>query len=208
MTGVNPLLELHRAHRGAVEFRDQAIRNYSFAIPDEEALVAIGAWAPSGVVEIGAGTGYWANQLASLSIDVVAYDIEPAPSPANRWFAGSPRWYAVQPGDERVAQRHPDRCLLLVWPTINEAWAARALALFHQAGGQTVAYVGEGAGGRSGDDLLHRLIGELDVCLQCRYDLPDVACTCDAVPLFAAVEQVQIPTWAGFDDRLLILSRI
>lgn len=40
--------------------RASMAREYAWAIPSPEALLAIKAASPKGVVEIGAGTGYWA----------------------------------------------------------------------------------------------------------------------------------------------------
>lgn len=201
----NPLLELHRCSGGASTYRDAAVHRFGFAVPTGEALAAIERAAPSGVVELGAGTGYWAQQLADRGVDVVAYDLAPAPSSANKWFAGSQPWFPVQVGDEEILDHFADRCLLLVWPTRNESWAAAAVRRFHEADGRTVVYVGERPGGRTGDDVFHALIGELDICYRCAYGVVDLACVCDVPALFRAVERVVIPTWEGFDDHLLVL---
>ena len=187
--------------------RAEAVRRFAFAIPDEAALAAIARWAPNGVVELGAGTGYWAGQLDQRGIDVIAYDTEPAPSGANRWFAGAEPWFPVRLGDQRIVEVHPDRCLLLVWPTKDETWAADAIERYHHAGGDTVVFVGEGPGGRTGDDRFHVLIGELDRCYRCAYGLLDVACVCGTSPLFTPAERIPIPTWAGFEDSLIVLRR-
>jgi hypothetical protein len=37
---------------------------YAFALPTDEALGAIAAVSPDGVVELGAGPGFWARLLA------------------------------------------------------------------------------------------------------------------------------------------------
>ena len=202
------LLELYERTGGSPRGRAAAVRRFAFAIPDNAALAAIERCAPNGVVEIGAGTGYWAAQLNRRGVDVVAYDPAPAPSDASRWFAGTPPWFAVRAGDHRMVEVHADRCLLLVWPSRNETWAAEAIERYHEAGGDTVVFVGEGPGGRTGDDRFQVLIGELDRCYQCTFGLLDVACVCGTSPLFTAAEHVRIPTWQGFDDSLLVLRRI
>ena len=51
---------------------------------------------------------------------------------------------------ERSVVDHPDRSLLLIWPTKNETWAAEALVNYHEPGGTCVRYVGDGPGGRDG----------------------------------------------------------
>ncbi|MFV0524925.1 MAG: hypothetical protein ACK5RL_10525 [Acidimicrobiales bacterium] len=206
MTGpANPLLEaLRRAAPGDGAARDDAIGRYGFAVPDEVALAAIARHAPAGVVEIGAGTGYWAAQLAGHGLDVAAYDPQPAPSPDNRWFAGAEPWFELTTADHRVVERHPDRLLLLVWPTRNETWAAEAIESYAAAGGDRVAYVGEGPGGRTGDDRFHALLGEIDRCLRCAYEVADTACTCGVTPLWERVERIELPHWPDCQDRLHI----
>jgi len=91
---------------------------------------------------------------------------------------------SVQLGDVHVVDRFAGRYLLLVWPTRNETWVAADAQRFHVAGGQTVVYVGERPGGQTGDDVLHRLIGELDPCYRCTYNLFDHACVCGLTALF------------------------
>jgi hypothetical protein len=162
-------------------------------------VVAIARWAPAGVVEVGAGLGWWARRLADAGVDVVAVDLEP-----DRWFGDAAPWFPVTPGDHTVVDDHADRCLLLVWPTLGETWPADALERF---AGDHVAYVGEGPGGRTGDERFLAVLGELDRCYHHALGLPDVACTCDVRPRFRAVERVAIPTWDGFDDELVLLER-
>jgi hypothetical protein len=209
MTGPwNPLLDLHREHHGRAAARDEALRQYGFAVPTPDALAAIAAHAPSGVVELGAGTGYWARVLVGAGVDVVAYDLDPPPSPTSKWFAGTTPWHAIALGDERAVSAHPDRTLLLVWPTRGELWPAEAVERFHAAGGSTIAYVGEGPGGRCGDERFHALLGAIDHCYACEYGLVDAVCTCDAPRLWVEVESVAIPQWEGFEDRLAIYERL
>ncbi|KAL3666792.1 hypothetical protein V7S43_008412 [Phytophthora oleae] len=49
---------------------------YSWAIPDERALQIIKHYGP--IVEMGAGSGYWARLLQLRGVDVVAYDLHVA----------------------------------------------------------------------------------------------------------------------------------
>ena len=58
--------------------RDPLSLAYSHAIPTDEALDTIAEHAP--LVELGAGTGYWAALLRLRGCDVAAYDIAP-PAP-------------------------------------------------------------------------------------------------------------------------------
>jgi hypothetical protein len=201
------LLDLLRERGGRGAARDDAIRRYGFAVPTAEALDVIAACSPRGVVELGAGTGYWARLLHDRGVDVVAYDLDPPPAAANRWFAGTEPWHPIEHGDEQAASRHADRTLLLVWPTRGEIWPADAVEGFHRAGGTTLVYVGEGPGGRCGDERFHALLGAIDHCYACEYGLTDAACTCDAIAVWSEVRSVDIPRWEGCDDRLRVYER-
>lgn len=48
---------------------------YAFAVPNERALQVIAYYSP--VVEVGAGTGYWAGLLRKRGVEVIAVDIAP-----------------------------------------------------------------------------------------------------------------------------------
>jgi hypothetical protein len=187
--------------------RDRAIARFAFAVPDDGALEAIATASPRGVVEIGAGTGYWARLLHENGVDVVAYDIAPAPSPERRWFADTPGWFPVRSGDHTAVDAHGDRTLLLVWPTRNEDWAADTVQRFAAAGGTTLAYVGEPPGGRTGDDRFHALIGEIDRCLACAYNITTAPCVCGTTPLYARIETIELPHWTGYEDDLRLYVR-
>lgn len=121
--------------------RDILAQAYAWAVPSTEAIDAIAALGPQ-VVEIGAGTGYWASLLARRGVMVHAYDIRPRPL----------SYHPVQFGTYTAARQHPDATLLLCWPPMGEPMAYCALREFQ---GQHVAYVGEGGGGCTGDDEFH-----------------------------------------------------
>lgn len=207
----NPLLDVHGRTKGQVGpagvSRDALIAQYGFAIPSTEALEAIERWSPKGLVEVGAGTGYWARLLADRGVDVLAYDIAPPPSVQNQWFAGSTPWYHVAPADATIAVRHPERTMLLIWPTLGDLWPLRALELFHAEGGTRLAYVGEGPGGRTGDDVFHALLGEIWTCTACRLGVSDTPCVCSTPALWQRVERVELPHWHGFTDDLYLYAR-
>lgn len=207
----NPLLHRHLLAADldpGGEDRVSLIRRYSFATPTEEALEAIAAASPRGVVELGAGTGYWARLLYERGVDVIAYDVSPPPSSDSQWFAGVTPWYPVERDDGRVVTEHADRTLLLVWPTRDESWAARAAIDFHQAGGRSLVYVGEGPGGRTGDDELHAVLGHYDRCLACAYALADRPCICGVGQRWQLHETAELPHWEGLEDDLRVYQRL
>lgn len=115
------------------------------------------AWAKDrlggrGIVEPGAGGGYWAWQLTQAGVDVAAY--EPAAAGENAFTVGEP-WFPVLPGDHDVPKLHPDRALLLCWPSYSDPWAAWSLASYE---GDQLLYAGEPPGGCCADDTFFELL--------------------------------------------------
>ena len=78
---------------------------------------------------------------------------------------------------------------------------------YHFAGGANLVVVGEGPGGRTGDDGLHAVLGEMTMCAHCRYGVVGAACICDIAPLWQRVGEHEIPTWPGYHDTVRIYGR-
>ncbi|MBZ9715322.1 class I SAM-dependent methyltransferase [Deinococcus multiflagellatus] len=133
MSGNTPFL-------AATLAREVLVRLYSWAVPDDAALITIAAQGP--VVEIGAGNGYWASLLRQRGVTVHAYDRAP-------WVNLHTE---VLVGEARRAADHPEATLLLCWPPYVLPMAAQALAAYQ---GDTVVYIGEGQGGCTADDAFH-----------------------------------------------------
>lgn len=132
--------------------RMELAARYSWSIPspgDMAWLVATLAGRP--LVEVGAGSGYWAWQAAQAGIHVVAY--EPAEVADNHHVDG-PEYFPLLRDDAGAVERHPDRALLLCWPTYSAPWAAEALATYK---GDVLIYIGEGAGGCCADDAFFEI---------------------------------------------------
>lgn len=207
----NPMLEAFERWaidpQSSSQARADAVQRYAFATPTDEAVQAIKQAATSGVVELGAGTGYWARLLHEADVDVVAFDLHPPPSLENEFFPAAQPWFPVMPGDELAVARFPNRLLLLVWPTQDETWPATALRVFHDAGGEQVAVVGEGAGGRMGDLAFHAMLGEEPHCLHCRYGALASQCICELEPQWQLARRVALPHWAPWEDDLSLYRR-
>ena len=59
-----------------VSCRNKLVEIYSWAVTDQKAIDQIVKTTKDmGIVEIGAGRGYWASILADYGVDIVAYDI-------------------------------------------------------------------------------------------------------------------------------------
>jgi len=135
-----------RYHMDAFTTRQEMVQRYAFAVPSDAALDLIASRGP--VVEIGAGTGYWAKLLRERGCHVLAYD---AMGPAwEKWFPHG-LVAEVRKGGVEEAAKHANRTLLLVWPYMD-SMAYDAVQAYTCAGGQRVIYVGEGPGGCTADD--------------------------------------------------------
>ena len=73
-SGTDPLASL-LVHTWRASARVWACRLYSFATPTPQALDLLASLGD--IVEVGAGTGYWAAALRARGVDVLAFDIAP-----------------------------------------------------------------------------------------------------------------------------------
>jgi hypothetical protein len=165
----------------AFEERVRCVRRYAFAVPNAAALSTLARHAP--IVELGAGTGYWAYLLRRRGVEIAAFDVAPPDRAANPYKFEPRTWTTVaQGGVERLAA-YPDRALFLCWPGQRDPFADAALAAYH---GPTLLYVGEGPGGHTADE---RFFARLER---------------DWRPL----ETIRLPNWPGTRDSLTVLQRI
>lgn len=183
-------LETHKATEPASyeTFKETFRHTYAFAIPNIEALETIKRYSPNGVVEIGAGNGYWAHLLGQIGVDVRAIDKNLIPLGRNPyWRAGRPPeqmklWAPMTAGDASdVARVEPERTLLMVWPPMGDSLGEEALRNFK---GDTVCYVGDWRNS-TGDKIMHNMLRLL----------------------WQYVEAVRIPTFFGFQDQLVVFTR-
>jgi 2-polyprenyl-3-methyl-5-hydroxy-6-metoxy-1,4-benzoquinol methylase len=68
----------HRIDAQIQQFRarDDFVRRYAWAVSDPASLDFVAEWLGERAIEIGAGTGYWAWQLAQRGTDIIAVDDE------------------------------------------------------------------------------------------------------------------------------------
>ena len=151
---------------------------YAWAIPCPEALDVLAALSP--LVEMGAGTGYWAHLLQKGGADVLPFDSQPY---SNHQAEG--RFTEVSLGGSEIAGSYPERVLFLCWPPNDDPMGAAALEAHHAAGGQQVAYIGEGDGGCTADDRFHTFLEEH----------------------YREVRRVELPQWYGIHDDLGVYAR-
>ncbi len=168
----NGLLELVRAtslvrygrdRKGSFDStnRVQLTRIFSWAIPNAAALECITELARDhGVLEVGAGTGYWAALLQQMGADVIATDVAP-PRPDrgaehNVWHPATTCFVDVEQMDaSEAASAAGRRTLLLCWPPSTSEMGFDAVSAYQ---GPVVVYVGEWAKGTTGTPALHRML--------------------------------------------------
>ncbi len=171
---------------------------YSWSVPTQQAIDLLVRLSP--LVEIGAGTGYWAWMIRAAGGNIIAYDANPpGQSGENTWHTEAPTCYThVERGSIEVLPRHNHRTLLLCWPPYSNQSRPDTLAdkkahlrkcmgyqALRQWRGERVVYVGEWrcctAGWAFHDLLEHRY--------------REIAC-------------VPLPAWPGIVDKLSVHERV
>jgi len=156
--------------------RRKLVSAYSWAIPSREALDSIVALELP-ILELGAGTGYWAFCLRQLGARVHAYD-QNAHAP--------PHWSPVEQGESLAVLEQkngfPEGALLLCWPPLGDPMAIESLQRFR---GPFVIEIGEEAGGNTGT---RSFADELERSWKLE-------------------TQIDLPRWPNASDSLRIWSR-
>jgi hypothetical protein len=137
----------------AVDAEDALLRlaqRYAYVFPSDSALAMLAGLGP--LVEIGAGTGYWAHRLRVLGVDLVAFDQAPLSGErSNRYHPPTRPWTHVEQGDQSVLPGYADRGLFLCWPPLFSS-LGDCLTYYR---GDTVAYIGDGGYRTARLDHLH-----------------------------------------------------
>ncbi len=168
--------------------RSEFVSEYSFTIPYYDILKKVASYSP--IVEIGAGSGYWARCLSEFGADVIAYDSHPPGEHTpwewqngNPWFEDS--WYSIIKDDESAAAHHPDRTLFMAWPIPLNPMAYNALLNYKNAGGKTIIFIGDPNPASSGDEFFYQMLYE-----------------------HKEIEQSYLYSWPGINEKLLIYSLV
>jgi len=123
---------------------------YAYVFPSDSALAMLAGLGP--LVEMGAGTGYWARRLRSIGVDIAAFDQAPIDGGrTNRYHPASRLWAHVEQGDQTVLSGYAHCGLFLCWPPL---FSSLGDCLTHYRG-DTVAYIGDGGYRTARLDHLH-----------------------------------------------------
>lgn len=173
-------------HLDQIRLRHEYITKFGFAIPTEAALKTIAALQP--ILEIGAGSGYWAYEIRKLTKKIIP--VEPRLTEYGFWKDGkrtSGHWEdktwtsVVKITGEEAVKQYPEMNLLFCWPDYEDPWSGQVLK---QSKCKFVAYVGEW-GGCTGNEEFHETL-EKD---------------------FMQVKEVSIPNFFGIHDSLMVFER-
>ena len=125
----------------AIDAEDALLKlaqRYAYVLPSDSTLAMLAALGP--LVEIGAGTGYWAYRLRSIGADIVAFDQAPLDGErTNRYHLRTRPWTDVEQGDQTVLSGYADRGLFKCWPPL---FSSLGDCLTYYCG-DTVAYIGD-----------------------------------------------------------------
>ncbi|WP_040853749.1 hypothetical protein [Nocardia niigatensis] len=168
---VGPAVETHEGHRvvnggkvsgsARLAYAQTILQAaYAYAIPSPQTISWVRGFLEGlPLVELGAGRGYWAAQIARAGMKIDAYDSEPPDNTENVSFPGAAGqrdvWHEVGDLDQYEARTagRDDFALLLCWPPgWGNSMASEALMRFAQNGGSRLVFVGEPKGGKTGDD--------------------------------------------------------
>jgi hypothetical protein len=125
-------------------------QRYAYVFPSDSALAILAGLGP--LVEMGAGTGYWAHRLRSIGVGIVAFDQAPTDGErANRYHPRTRPWTHVEEGDQTELPGYADRGLFLCWPPL---FSSLSECLTYYCG-DTIAYIGDGGFRTARLDHLH-----------------------------------------------------
>ena len=122
------------------DIRNNLVNKYSWAVPNRDAIEAIAEFTGgSGLIDFGAGSGYWASLIANEGIDVIAVD---------NWTDDKPDklWYDVQTGSYEYLKFAGSMVLMMVWIPQYTDMGVIALKTWD---GERLIVIGEPAPARS-----------------------------------------------------------
>jgi len=184
---------------------------FSWAVPTWESALSIASYSRrhglAGVVQLGAGSGYWAQKLSAFDLDVAVFETDV--SNFFSTFHGRELRFTSRPfvdivyGGPEVLQggAYADRLLLLCYPPAESALASESL---RQYGGNFVIYVGALNGG-------HVVSHDLPECRQPELPLGtktgDAAFFEEVAANWFVARHIRLPSHIFCDDYVVFLER-
>jgi hypothetical protein len=189
----NPYFEAYKKHQcdesemieklmTGFNARKHLCHQYAWAVPNEEALQLLVKFSP--IIEIGAGSGYWAFLAQQMGADIFCFDKLPPTkgSTKNHFHPNMEPYVPVFEGGPETLLKYPERTLFMCWPPYSDPMAHECLKNYR---GNHILYVGEGGGGCTGDDAFWERIDK-------EWDESD---------------SIMIPQWWGIHDYMCVFTR-
>ena len=154
--------------------RDWPSLIYAYAVPTSHAIESIVKYGP--VVEIGAGTGYWASLLKKAGVKVVAYDSIPTNvegEEQNEFHANVPSFCTVHQSGPQILRKYATHSLFVCFPPPDDNMALDSLRAFT---GQHIIHIGEWEGFTGSAEFENHLFNNFDLVQ--RVELPNWQDTC------------------------------
>lgn len=197
------IMEIYReGNEDVFRRRRDLTLEFSWAIPSPDVISMIAKVSSDGLIEIGAGTGYWARLIADAGVDVVAFDKSPPGSKDKAWHSDRAAFHHVERAtvSDVPWKLLRKRTLFMCWPPYMEDMGGDALQAFYDAGGETVVIISEGVGGCTGGESMWRRLGFYD------YE------RCSAEQIFtedeSAFDNLSMPRWDGLNDYPTLWRRL
>ncbi len=187
------------------EWRTCLCTYLAWAVPNDRALEALRDLKQP-ILEIGAGTGYWAWLLTNCGVDIVAYDAADSHDGHKHRF----RHALVKDGgvEQASSEEHRGRALMLCWPDIvgDSAFDDADRGTFgfdtlRAYAGDTVVYVGE-----LGPGVVRAAKGWGDP-FPPGGSSSSSAFQKELLAAFELVQRVELPNWPPYNSHLTIWKR-
>lgn len=159
------------------KYRADLTSKYSWAVPNELAIKTISKYSP--LIEIGAGTGYWAKLISNCGAKIICFDEYIYNNPYRHRI----KYVPIYKGNHLILNKFSHKMnLFLSWPPHGDDMAFECLKAFK---GKYLIYIGEFEDGCTAND---KFFNELD-------------------NNWRMIDSVYIPQWDGIHDYLAIFKR-
>lgn len=201
MTPFNPYLCLynnwkeHNDHERESTFQDLLSSLswvFAHAIPNEDSIDVIRKHTP--IVEMFAGSGYWASVLISEGCDIEAFDdfsfFREKVRYSNKEYCRCPNsffWTKIEEGTPSVLsnKKYDKYTLMLCWPP-DDGDGKDAADCLKYYGGKTLIYIGQEEGGCTAGKKFFEMIDK-------EWDLD---------------EELALPSWPKYESSLFLYNKI
>jgi len=186
LEALNAKLDLFKHPSGIEKFiqlgtlRVNIIKDFSFALPTASAIKTLAELSP--LIEIGAGTGFWAKLIEEEGGNITAFDMYP-PNEVSNHYGFNKCFTDVKKGGPEKLSNFDAHNLFLCWPPYERDMALDCISNKGWKG-KYLIYIGEYFGCTANEEF-HR-----ELALSWRQ-----------------IKTIHIPQWPGIHDKMYIYER-